>query len=422
MSSHSTVAVIGLGFVGLPLVQLFLGKKHHVIGIDLDNAKIESIRKKKSYITDIQDQEIADMVDTGRLQVTSDYAAVNQADAIIICVPTPLRNKEPDLTYIFHAVKQMKPYLKENQLVVLESSTYPGTTEEYVKPLIENEQLSIGKNFFLGYSPERIDPGNKTVAIADMPKIISGVTDACLQRLKALYDTAFTRTVPVSSPRVAEFVKMLENSQRLINISFINEVNLLANRMNINLWEVIEAAKTKPVGFTPYYPSAGIGGHCIPVDPFFLAWIGMREGVPLTMIHQAGMINEMMPHFIVSRTVQKLNEKQIPLHEARIGVIGLTYKKDVNDIRESASIKVIELLLDRRMNVSAYDPVFRGELPFREVGKFSLDAASLQSFDVVLVLVDHSVMDWEQVARHSRCIIDTRNVIPRTADNHVIHL
>jgi len=422
MSNHPTVAVIGLGFVGLPLVHLFLSGDYQVIGIDIDPAKVNMIQQKKSYISDMQDSDLAAMMDSGRLTVTTDYEAVNQADAIIICVPTPLRNKEPDLTYIFHAVQQMKPHLKEGQLLVLESSTYPGTTEDYVKPLIEDDHLKVGSNFYLGYSPERIDPGNKTMSIAEMPKIISGTTPACLERLQELYNSVFVKTVPVSSPRVAEFVKMLENSQRLINISFINEVNLLANKMDVNLWEVIEAAKTKPVGFTPYYPSAGIGGHCIPVDPFFLAWIGMREGVPLTMIHQAGLINEMMPHFIVNRAAQILTEKQIPFTEAKIGVIGLTYKKDVNDIRESASLKVIELLQDRRMKVSVYDPIFRGELPFEEVGTFSLDPVTLQSFDLVMILVDHSGMDWEHVAQYSQCIIDTRNVIPRIPGKHVIHL
>lgn len=422
MSSHPSIAVIGLGFVGLPLVHLFQKKGYQVIGIDIDPDKISMIQQKKSYISDLQDMDIAEMVESGRLQVTTEYSAIQAADAIIICVPTPLRSKEPDLTYIFHAVQQMKPHVKEGQLLVLESSTYPGTTEDYVRPLIETDQLIIGKTFFLGYSPERIDPGNKTVSIADIPKIVSGVTDECLKRLRQLYDTVFARTVPVSSPRVAEFVKMLENSQRLINISFINEVNLLANKMDVNLWEVIEAAKTKPVGFTPYYPSAGIGGHCIPVDPFFLAWIGMREGVPLTMIHQAGLINEMIPHFIVNRAVQELTKKQVALSEARIGIIGLTYKKDVNDIRESASLKVIELLLDRRMNVSVYDPIYQGDLPFEQIAAFSLEEKSLRSFDLVIVLVDHSGMDWKSVIAHSRSIIDTRNVIPRTAGTNVIHL
>lgn len=354
MTNHPiTVAVIGLGYVGLPLVHLFLSKDYRVIGVDLDAGKISMLQQKKSYITDMTDKQVEDMVDSGRLYVTTDYAAVNLADAIIICVPTPLKNKEPDLSYILHAVDEMKPYLKQGQLLVLESSTYPGTTEDYVKPMIETEQLIVGETIFLGYSPERIDPGNKTVAIKDMPKVISGCSDACFTRLKNLYDTVFTRTVPVSSPRVAEFVKMLENSQRLINISFINEVNLLANKMDVNLWEVIEAAKTKPVGFTPYYPSAGIGGHCIPVDPFFLAWIGMREGVPLTMIHQAGLINEMVPHFIANRTAQILTQKKIPLAKAKVGIVGVTYKKDVNDIRESAALKVIEFLLERRIGQCA---------------------------------------------------------------------
>ncbi|NGQ95717.1 nucleotide sugar dehydrogenase [Brevibacillus sp. SYP-B805] len=421
MSSLPTIAVIGLGFVGLPLVQLFASKGYHVTGIDIDQEKIAMLRAAKSYISDISDQEIGIMTNSGLLDVTSDYAAAAGVDTIIICVPTPLRNREPDLSYIFHAVQQLKPYLKKGQLLVLESSTFPGTTEEYVKPLIETDALTVGETIFLGYSPERIDPGNKMVSIADIPKVISGVTPQCLQKVKQLYDSVFKQTVPVSSPKVAEFVKMLENSQRLINISFINEVNLLANKMNVDLWEVIEAAKTKPVGFTPYYPSAGIGGHCIPVDPFFLAWIGMREGVPLTMIHQAGFINEMIPHFIVSSVVQELTVRGKPLEEAHVGVIGLTYKKDVNDIRESASLKVIELLLDRRVTVSVHDPVFVGELPF-DLKTFSLEPNELGVFDIVLILVDHSGLPWEGIVKHSRCVIDTRNVAPQLPGAHVVHL
>jgi UDP-N-acetyl-D-glucosamine dehydrogenase len=421
MSSHPTVAVIGLGFVGLPLAQLFATKGYHVTGIDIDQGKINMLLSGKSYISDLSDQEIADMINSGKLDVTSDYAATGNVDVIIICVPTPLRNREPDLSYIIQSVKQLKPYLKKGQLLVLESSTYPGTTEEYVKPLIENDELKIGETFFLGYSPERIDPGNKTVSIADIPKIVSGVSHRCQEKIKQLYDAVFTQTVPVTSPRVAEFVKMLENSQRLINISFINEVNVLANKMNVNLWEVIEAAKTKPVGFIPYYPSAGIGGHCIPVDPFFLAWVGLREGVPLTMIHQAGFINEMIPHFIVNRVTQVLSDKNISSQHAHVGVIGLTYKKDVNDIRESASLKVIELLHDRKIKVSVYDPVYEGELPF-DLQTFTLAPKDLNKFEIVLILVDHTGIDWNEVVRNSRCVIDTRNVTTKLPGAHVIQL
>jgi UDP-N-acetyl-D-glucosamine dehydrogenase len=421
MSRSKSVAIIGLGYVGLPLAGLFVKKGCHVVGIDLDGRKIKRLNDKQSYLSDLEDWEIADLMDSGRFTPTTDYAAVQSAGSVIICVPTPLHDRKPDLSYIDSAVQSMLPHLQPNQLIILESSTYPGTTEDYVKPILENGVFTVGKNLFLGYSPERVDPGNKEMAIAQIPKIISGATDACLKRVYELYSVIFTQVVQVSSPRVAEFSKMIENSQRLINISFINEVNLLANKMKVDLWEVIEAAKTKPMGFTPYYPSAGIGGHCIPVDPFFLSWVGMQEGVPLTMIHQAGLINDMIPHFIVHRVADLLSANGIPEQGANIGVIGLTYKKDVNDIRESASLKVIELLQHRRMKVSIHDPVYLEDVP-QGTKRFSLTAKELGGFDVTLILVDHSFVDWKQVVKHSRRVIDTRNATKHLSDARIVRI
>ncbi|GAA4707170.1 nucleotide sugar dehydrogenase [Brevibacillus fulvus] len=423
MSTNSSIAVIGLGYVGLPLAQLFVAEGYRVIGVDIDQAKIESIQQKKSYVSDISDADLRAMVESSRFEATPDFRRVQEADYIVICVPTPLTNREPDITYIKSAVTSIAPYLRENQTVILESSTYPGTTEEIVKPLLEQnpQSLIIGQHLYLGYSPERIDPGNKQLTLRQIPKVISGVTSACLEKVKAFYGQVFETIVPVTSTKVAEFVKMLENSQRLINISFINEVNLLANRMQVDLWEVIEAAKSKPLGFTPYYPSAGIGGHCIPVDPFFLSWIGLREGVPLTMIHLAGMINERMPHEIVGRVLEELDKKGIDPQNASVGIIGLTYKKDVNDIRESAALRVIEHLLMKKVNVSVYDPMYTGEPPF-QVNRFELTPEALGKQDIVVVLVDHSAMDWQQIAMHSQCVIDTRNIVPNQAGTEIIRI
>lgn len=421
MTANRSVAIIGLGFVGIPLACLFSKKGYRVIGIDIDPNKTELLRQKQSYLSDIEDQEIAEIVDSGLFTVTSDFRAVEGVNCIIICVPTPLLNREPDLSYIKSAAKSIAPHLQPQQLIVLESSTYPGTTEEFVKPLVENNLLKVGENLFLGYSPERIDPGNKNISIENIPKVVSGVTEECLKRVEQLYRSVFKQIVPVSSPSVAEFTKMLENSQRLINISFINEVNFLAKKLNINLWEVIEAARTKPMGFTAYFPSAGIGGHCIPVDPFFLSWIGMREGVPLTMIHSAGLINESIPHFIVSQVVLQLSKLQVQFESAKVGVIGLTYKKDVNDIRESAALKVIELMVNKQMIVSVYDPVYPGVLPLG-VERFVLAPDSLKKFDVTLILVDHSNILWDFVIQHSNCVIDTRNVTSHSEAKHIIRI
>ncbi|WP_245590518.1 nucleotide sugar dehydrogenase [Aneurinibacillus terranovensis] len=415
------IAVIGLGYVGLPLASMLVKSGHQVVGIDIDSKKVESLYAKKSYLSDITDSEIGELIDSGRFAATVDYAQVSAVTYVIICVPTPLRNKNPDLSYIHSAIHHIRAFLRPGHVIVLESSTYPGTTEDYVQPLIETDSLQVGKTIYLGYSPERIDPGNKDISVESIPKIISGVTPGCLKQIHHLYSNVFRTVVPVSSPRVAEFAKMLENSQRLINISFMNEINILANKMKVNLWEVIEAAKTKPMGFTPYYPSAGIGGHCIPVDPFFLSWIGMQEGVPLTMIHQAGLINEMIPHVVVSHVVHELGRRNIPMVNAKVGVIGLTYKKDVNDIRESAAVKVVELLQNRRIHVSVHEPVYQGNLP-KAAAHFDITQEGLSQFDIVLILVDHSNIAWEDVARYGRCVIDTRNVTDGLPGDHIVRL
>lgn len=421
MTHTHSIAIIGLGYVGMPLAQLLISKGFKVVGIDIDDHKVKLIESKISYITDLNDKDIADMIDSGLFRATTHYSAVEEVQSIIICVPTPLDHRAPDLSYVFSAASHLAPYLKEGQLVVLESSTYPGTTEEEVRPLLEQGGKKVGENIFLGYSPERIDPGNIALNLATMPKVISGVTARCLEHVTSLYNKVFVRTVPVSSPRIAEFCKLLENGQRFINISYMNELNLLAHKMDVDLWEVIEAAKTKPFGFSPYYPSPGIGGHCIPVDPYFLAWVGMREGISLGMIERAGHVNEMIPFHVVNRAIKALVNKNIHLDEAKVGIIGLTYKKDVNDIRESAAIKVIEQLIKRRISVSVYDPYYTKEIAGTE-GRFELTREELQAFDLILILVDHSSIAWQYVVANSRCIIDTRNVTKQWSYDTIIRM
>lgn len=420
MSNYATVAVIGVGYVGLPLACALADRGHRVIGVDVNAEKVAMLNRGESFLADVPDAHLAGLIQKGKLAATADFGAVREADAIVICVPTPLSNKEPDLTYVNAAVDGIAPHLRRNQLIVLESSTYPGTTEEKVKPRLEAEGWRIGHDLFLAYSPERVDPGNKTYALPDIPKIVSGVTEQCLARVKELYGGIFRQIVPVSSPKVAEFAKLLENSQRLVNISFINEISVLAHRMGVDIWEIIEAAKTKPMGFTAYYPSAGAGGHCIPVDPYYLTWVGFRQGVPLMMIQQAGWVNDMMPHFIAEEIVRHVR-RNVPEGELRIGVVGVTYKKDVPDLRESAALKVIRLLGEQGVRCLVYDPVYRGELP-DGLARFQPEPEELARLDAVAIMVDHSAAPWERIVRHSRCVIDVRNATAGIEAPNIIRL
>lgn len=419
--NSNKIAIIGLGYVGLTLANLCIQKGFEVIGIDVDQRKIDLLKTGKTYLTDVTDDQVQSMLDTHRFSVTTDYADIQHVASVIICVPTPIMNKEPDLSYIVHAGNAMVPYLQKDQLIVLESSTFPGTTEEILLPLLEKSGLKVGVDLFLAYSPERVDPGNKEFTLEQIPKVISGVTKACLQRIEALYSCIFDQVLLVSSTRTAEFVKMLENSQRFINISFINEMNIIASKLGVDIWEVIEAAKTKPFGFTPYYPGPGIGGHCIPVDPFYLTWVGLKENFPMTMIHQAALINDLMPHYVVGRIAEELSKRGISINQAKIGVIGLTYKKDVNDVRESPSLKVIKLLKDfYAVDVYAHDPMINNVSDYAK--PFTITYDDLSQFDITVILVDHSNIPWDKVIEYSKLILDTRHVIKNRNVEHVFGL
>lgn len=408
------IAVIGLGYVGLPLAQLFIKKKYEVIGIDIAEQKIETLLNKKSYLTDLSDEEISEMMESNLFFPTSDYKKIEAVRNIVIAVPTPLQNKEPDLSYIMSSLDAMSPYIQKETLIILESSTYPGTTEQIIKPFIEKRGFTIGKDIFLAYSPERVDPGNKQLTLEKIPKIISGVTEHCLERIDMLYRNFFEKLVSVSSPRVAEFTKILENSQRLINISFMNEINLVANKLKINLWEAIEAAKTKPFGFTAYYPGPGIGGHCIPIDPYYLTWVAKQAGIHLSLIHQAGVINDMMPYTVANEIIDHVDQEK---ENFKIGIIGLTYKKDVNDFRESPAWRIAEILTERNFSVYVYDPFYTDDGTFQ---RFRLTEDDLRKLDLTIILVDHSTIDWDFVVKNSKKIFDLKNVTAKFSSDKVI--
>ncbi|TSB46079.1 nucleotide sugar dehydrogenase [Alkalicoccobacillus porphyridii] len=410
-----TVAVIGLGYVGLPLATLFHENDFNVIGIDVDLNKMESLKKGISYLSDITDADILQLTSSEKFSYSDSFQALVGADAIVLCVPTPLRNHQyPDLSYLESAVKGMLPHLQRDQLIVLESSTFPGTTEEVLVPLVESSGFIVGKDIFLGYSPERIDPGNKDYSLENIPKVISGVTKKCLQKTELIYSKAFRKLVPVGSPRSAEMTKILENTQRLINISFINEMSQLCHQLDIDIWEVIQAASTKPYGFTPYFPGPGIGGHCIPVDPLYLKWKANLLSLETPFIDLAKKVNDNQPNYIISRTTSILKDKEHP----NILLVGLTYKKDVNDVRESVSIPIFEKMIEKGWDVQYTDPFIKEYVvKGKKYQSINMTEEKISEFDVILILTDHSMMNYDDLIQHSKQILDTRNCIKETYKN-----
>ncbi|RAP76559.1 nucleotide sugar dehydrogenase [Paenibacillus montanisoli] len=412
-NGREKVAIIGLGFVGLPLAVAFMRKGFPVIGIDMDERKIRAIGAGKSYIQDISDDEIERAVSEGDLFATTDYSVLSSADAIIVCVPTPLSNENaPDLTFLINVTRQLVPVIKLHQLVVIESSTYPGTTKEIVQPILEQSGLEIGRQLHLAYSPERVDPGNRSMQMNEIPKVVSGITERCLERVSALYERVFDRIVAVSSTDAAELTKLLENTYRLVNISFINEFARLCDALHINVWEVIQAAATKPYGYSPFYPGPGIGGHCIPVDPLYLQWKAEQKGASSRFIEIAHTVNESMPAYIVDRVQAHLPSNK-PLTESRILVYGVTYKKDTADMRESMASPIIRLLLDQGAELRYHDPYIDAMQvnDGTKLNSVALTAEEIAGADCVLILVDHSVLPAEFILEHSKYIFDTRNII-----------
>ncbi|MGF9710982.1 nucleotide sugar dehydrogenase [Paenibacillus naphthalenovorans] len=418
-----TIAILGLGYVGLPLAQLFLQNGHVVYGIDVDARKVHKLVNRQSYLSDFTTKDIRTMFYANNFHVSTSFSEVSHADAIIICVPTPLdKDFNPDLTYVREAINGILPHLHEGQLIVLESSTFPGTTEEELQPLIESTGLKVGKHVYLAYSPERIDPGAQRMQMREIPKVLGGVSEKCTALGKAVYESIFDRVVIVSSPKVAELTKILENCQRLINISFMNELAMMSEKLGINLWEAIEAASTKPYGFTPYYPGPGIGGHCIPVDPLYLKWRAKQFDVDLRFIDLAHQINEHMPAYVVQRVQQCLSAKK-PLHENKVLVLGVTYKKDVNDLRESTAIPIIQQLLELGIKVNFHDPyIDEIQAGDHRLKRVSLTKRNIQQHDCVLILTDHSRIPYETLAANAWLVIDTRNATKQVKDRDNIVL
>jgi UDP-N-acetyl-D-glucosamine dehydrogenase len=423
----ATVGVVGLGYVGLPLAVELARAGFTTIGIDLDPRKAAAINRGESYIQDVPTERIAELVAAGRLSATTDFSVVTTLDTVNICVPTPLRKtKDPDLSFVVAALESVQVHLHRGLLVILESTTYPGTTDEIVQPLLEKTGLVAGRDFFLAFSPERVDPGNTKWTTKNVPKVVGGFTPTCTMLATALYSASIDQVVPVTSPKVAEMVKLLENTFRAVNIGLINELALMCDRLGISVWEVVEAAATKPFGFMPFFPGPGLGGHCIPVDPYYLSWKAKEVGFEARFIELAGHVNGAMPHHVVDKITDALNSRRKAVHGSRILVLGLAYKRDVDDLRESPALDVMALLQHKGAEVSYHDP-YIPSLPAAawpggfEMSSVELTPATLAAADCTVVITDHSQFDLDAIARHALLIVDSRNAI-KDALEHVFRL
>ena len=413
------ICIVGLGYVGLPLAIQFARSGANVVGLDIDNAKVRQINAGHSYIKHVANKTIGDVLRVKRLSASDDFSRVREADAVIVCVPTPLnKNREPDISFILDTGRRIAPYLAKGTLVVLESTTYPGTTDEDLRRVIEeNCRLKAGVDFHLAFSPEREDPGNPNSVVATIPKVVGGFTPACLEKALSVYSIALKRLVPVSSCRVAEAAKLLENIFRSVNIALVNELKVVYDAMGIDIWEVIEAAKTKPFGFMAFYPGPGLGGHCIPIDPFYLTWKAREYGRNTRFIELAGEINTAMPEHVIHCVVDALNSQKKAVRGSRILVLGLAYKPDVDDERESPSYVIMELLSNRGADVEYYDPYVPTIGLTREhsqwAGKHSVEwnQATIATFDLVLIATNHSTVNYQELGKWARCIVDTRNAM-----------
>lgn len=420
---QARVGVIGLGYVGLPLAVEFARAGFRVVGVDLDAEKVAAINAGRSYIPDVGADVISQVVSSGNLSATTDFGVLATLDTVDICVPTPLRKtKDPDLSYIVSAVERVAKHLHPSQLIVLESTTYPGTTDEVLQPMLEAGGLKAGVDFFLAFSPERVDPGNPQWNTANIPKVVGGVNEASTRAAVALYQSVTGRTVPVSSTRVAEMVKLLENTFRAVNIGLVNELALMCHEMGIDVWEIIDAAKTKPFGFMPFYPGPGLGGHCIPIDPFYLSWKARQDGFESRFIELAGHVNASMPKFVVTLVADALNSVGRSVRGSRVHLFGMAYKPDVGDSRESPAIDIAQLLQQRGAIVSYSDPY----VPAIAHGHFQMEAvpvetAFAQGFECAVITTNHQAFDYDALVRRAPLVVDTRNAV-RTRAPHVFRL
>ena len=421
-SRRARVGIVGLGYVGLPLAVEFAKAGFSVTGIDLHAGKTERVNAGDSYVGDIPSAVLSKLVQEGKLRATTDFGAVRDLDTVNICVPTPLRKtKDPDMSYIVSACEEIVKHFHAGMLIILESTTYPGTTVELLLPMFEKSGLRVGQDFFLCFSPERVDPGNPKYQTANIPKVVGGATPACTEMGRLFYSQALSSVVPVSSTQVAEMVKLLENTFRMINIGLVNEMALMCDRMDINVWEVIEAAATKPFGFMPFYPGPGLGGHCIPIDPFYLSWKTKQAGIEARFIELAGYINGQMPHFVVDKIQNALNDAGKPVKGSHIHILGVAYKKDIEDLRESPALDVM-LLLKRRGARLTYSDPYVPQLQLDGDDLYAQPEALAGEADCAAIITDHSSFDYLRIAAQSRLIVDTRNALKGVNSAHIVRL
>jgi UDP-N-acetyl-D-glucosamine dehydrogenase len=415
LQKEAVVGIIGLGYVGLPLVLRFCEEGFRILGFDVDSKKVAALKGGRSYLKSISSSRLSQYLRDGNFDVTDDFSRLNEPDCILICVPTPLTEKmEPDLQYIEKTTEAIRDHLRKGQLIVLESTSYPGTTEELILPQLQSIGLKVGKDFFLGYSPEREDPGNEQFKTHQIPKVVAGVTPSCQKVAVSLYRQIIQEVIPVSSTRVAELTKLLENIYRSVNIALVNELKMLADRMGIDIWEVIEAASTKPFGFSPFYPGPGMGGHCIPIDPFYLSWKAREFDFTTKFIQLAGEINVSIPYYVVSKVVEALNDREKSIKGSKILILGVAYKKDVDDARESPALAIMDLLQKKGANIFYHDPFIPILPPFRkylfELKSSPLTRQLLRRIDCAVIVTDHSQIDYQWIVKNVPLLIDTRNV------------
>jgi UDP-N-acetyl-D-glucosamine dehydrogenase len=417
------VGIVGLGYVGLPLAVEFAKAGFSVTGIDTLESKVARVNAGDSYVQDVRSEDVSSLVEAEKLRATTDFSVVAELDTLNICVPTPLRKtKDPDMSYIVTACQEIAKYFRSGSLVILESTTYPGTTEELVLPILCGSGSEVGRDFFLCFSPERVDPGNPNYQTRNIPKVVGGLTPACTRMGTLFYSQALQSVIPVSSTQVAEMVKLLENTFRMINIGLVNEMAMMCNRMGIDIWEVIEAAATKPFGFMPFYPGPGLGGHCIPIDPFYLSWKSRQDGMEARFIELAGYINGQMPHFVVEKVQNGLNDRGKAVKGSKVHILGVAYKRDIEDVRESPALDIMHLLRRRGADVTFSDPYVPSIRIDGDVC-FSADLlSSLHRADCVVIATDHSSFDYAAVVNEARLIVDTRNALRGIVSQKIVRL
>ncbi len=411
-----TVGIVGLGYVGLPLAADFASSGFRVVGIDIDESKVRRINAGQNYIQDVSDSTLKGLVEAGKLAATTDFNVIEEMEAVSICVPTPLNKlKDPDVSFILKALDSITEYLHSGIIIILESTTYPGTTKELVLPRLEESGLEVGEDFYLVFSPERVDPGNRTYHTKNTPKVLGGITPECTRMGALLYEGVIDTIVPVSSTEAAELVKLLENTFRSINIGLVNEMAIMAEKLGVDIWEVIEAADTKPFGFMKFYPGPGLGGHCIPIDPHYLAWKMKTLDYKARFIELAGEINTEMPYHVVHLTMEGLNRHRKSVNGARILVLGAAYKKDINDVRESPALDIINLLRQKGAEVEYYDPYIpRIKFDGKEMQSIEYSDDLLSGYDCTVIATDHSTFDYQAIVENSRLVVDTRNAVSKT--------